>query len=71
MVFLMTQRNIMEQKKIVAYIEYIIIAIILIVASLPLFDAVTSIFIILFLFTIAMALLYFRILLFRNEFFEF
>ena len=67
----MVQRNIMEQKKIVAYVEYMIIAVILIVALLPLFDAVTSIFIILFLFAIAMALLYFRILLFRNEFYEY
>ena len=39
----------------------------LIVGLLPLFDAVTSIFIILFLFVFSMALLYFGNLFLRNK----
>ncbi len=49
----------MGQTKIIVYIEYVILAIILIVGLLPLFDAVTSILIILLLFVFAMTLLYF------------
>jgi len=49
----------MGQKKMVVYLEYVILAIILIVGLLSIFDAVTSIFIILLLFVFAMTLLYF------------
>ena len=61
----------MDQIKMVVYLEYVIIAIMLIVGLLPLFDAVTSIFIILFLFVFSMALLYFRSLFLRKEFRDF
>lgn len=57
----------MNQMKLVIYLEYVIIAIMLIVALLPVFDAITSIFIILFLFVFAMTVLYFRILFLRIQ----
>lgn len=61
----------MDQMKVFVYLEYAIITIMLIIGLLPLFDAVTSIFIILFLFALAMTLLYFRDLFFRNKISEF
>jgi hypothetical protein len=61
----------MDQMKVFVYLEYAIITIMLIIGLLPLFDAVTSIFIILFLFVLAMTLLYFRDLFFRTKISEF
>jgi hypothetical protein len=61
----------MDQIKVVVYLEYAIMSIMLIVGLLPLFDAVTSIFIILFLFMLAMTLLYFRDLFFRKKISDF
>lgn len=61
----------MGQTKIVVYLEYVIFFIILIVGLLPLFDTVTSIFIILFLFVFSMALLYFGDLIFGNKYQDF
>jgi hypothetical protein len=57
--------------KMVVYSVYAIIAIMLIVGLLPLFDAVTSIFIILFLFVFAIALLYFGNLFLRKKSLDF
>ncbi len=61
----------MDQTKIVVYLAYAIIAIILVVGLFPLFDAVTSIFIILFLFAFAMTLLYFGNVFLRKKSWDF
>jgi hypothetical protein len=55
----------------VVYLEYVIIALMLIVGLLPLFDNITSIFIIIFLFMFAMALMYFRNLFSRKKILDF
>jgi hypothetical protein len=55
----------------VVHLVYVIIAIMLIIGLLPLFDAVTSIFSILFLFVFAMALLYFGNLFLRKKSMDF
>jgi len=61
----------MDQIKVIIYLVCVILAIILIVGLLPLFDPITSIFIILLLFGLAMTLLYFRILFSKkNEDFD-
>jgi hypothetical protein len=56
-----------DRIKMVVYLEYVIISVMLIIGLFPLLDAVTSIFIILFLFVSAMALLYFRSLFLRQK----
>lgn len=61
----------MGQINVIIYLVCVILAIILIVGLLPLFDPITSIFIILLLFGLAMTLLYFRILFSKkNEDFD-
>lgn len=61
----------MDKIKKVVYLEYAILSLMLIITILPLFDVITSIFIILFLFILAMTLLYFRVLFIRNKVLEF
>ena len=61
----------MALKEMVVYLEYVIIALMLIVGLLPLLDNVTSIFIIIFLFVFFMALLYFRSLFSRKKSLDF
>lgn len=61
----------MDKIKKVVYLEYAILSLMLTITLLPLFDAITSIFIILFLFILAMTLLYFRVLFIRNKILEF
>ena len=61
----------MDQIKVVKYLVYVIFSIIVMVGSLPLFDPVISIFIILLLFLLAMTLLYFRNLLMRKKIWDF
>lgn len=61
----------MDRIKVIIYLEYVILSIILIVGLLPLFDPITSIFIIFLLFGLAMTLLYFRTLFLKiNEDFD-
>jgi hypothetical protein len=61
----------MGQINVIIYLVCVILVIILIVGLLPLFDPITSIFIILLLFGLAMTLLYFRTLFSKkNEDFD-